>query len=198
MGQSNTAIREIVSLPLGAELRRAVDEHSGQEILDCYQCGKCSAGCPVAYAMDIPPHQVMRAVQLGLEEVLRCSAIWLCVFCQTCTARCPCDIDIARVMETLRLLAMGRGEEPAVKEVHLFHQEFLNLIRGYGRVPELRLGVNFNVKSGHFLANAGLLPYLLFRKGLSISHSLLFPPKARGLDEARKLFETAGSSREAR
>jgi len=198
MAQDTAAIRDIVRLPLDNRLRVAVEEHSEQPILHCYQCGKCSAGCPVAYAMDIPPHQVMRAIQLGLEEVLQSSAIWLCVFCQTCTARCPCEIDIARVMESLRMLAMERGNKPAEKDMHLFHQEFLNLIKSYGRVPELRLGLGFNLKSRHFLANAGLLPYMLLKKRLSIVHSLLSPTKVKGLDEVKRLFEKKTGSREVR
>jgi heterodisulfide reductase subunit C len=46
---------------------RQVEEISGQNLLACNQCGKCSAGCPVVAAMDILPSQVIRMAQLGME-----------------------------------------------------------------------------------------------------------------------------------
>lgn len=71
-----------------AEFLDQVENQSGQKVRICYQCGKCSAGCPVAYAMDLLPNQVMRLVQLGLkEEVLTCATIWLCASCETCATR---------------------------------------------------------------------------------------------------------------
>jgi heterodisulfide reductase subunit C len=49
-----------------------VEEISGQDIRNCYQCGKCSAGCPIAADMQLTPNQVIRLLQLGLvDEALR-------------------------------------------------------------------------------------------------------------------------------
>ena len=91
-------------------LQRRVEEASGQNVLACYQCGKCSAGCPVAGAMDLLPNQVIRLVQLGLvEEALTSQTIWYCAACLTCAARCPKGVDLPRVMEALRELAMERS-----------------------------------------------------------------------------------------
>lgn len=86
---------------------RQVEEASGQNPYACYQCGQCSAGCPAAFAMELLPNQVIRLVQLGRkEEALNCSTIWLCAGCLTCMARCPKGVDLARIMEALRELAM--------------------------------------------------------------------------------------------
>jgi heterodisulfide reductase subunit C len=72
------------------EFVRRVAELSGQNLNLCYQCGKCSAGCPISFAMDLLPNQVIRLVLLGLEEdIANCSAIWLCASCLTCAVRCP-------------------------------------------------------------------------------------------------------------
>ncbi len=76
---------------------------SGQDLLACYQCGKCSAGCPMAKYMDILPNQMIRFAQLGLKEALLSSnAIWLCVSCLTCNTRCPKGVKIAEVIEAIR------------------------------------------------------------------------------------------------
>jgi heterodisulfide reductase subunit C2 len=82
---------------------------SGQDLLACNQCGKCGAGCPVASALDLLPNAVIRLAQLGQEDVLEAQTIWICAACQTCLSRCPKDVDVPRVMEALRTLAMQRG-----------------------------------------------------------------------------------------
>ena len=80
-----------------------VIESAGEEIYDCYQCYKCSAGCPVSFDMDLLPHQVIRSVLFNQEEkVLSSRTIWICATCETCTTRCPNEIDIAGVMDVLR------------------------------------------------------------------------------------------------
>ena len=93
-----------------------VEEISGQDLLACNQCGKCSAGCPVAFVMDLLPSQVIRLVQLGSEEALEANTIWYCASCQTCLSRCPRGVDLPRVMEALRQIVLrdqGDRLEPA-------------------------------------------------------------------------------------
>lgn len=94
------------------DLVRRIEEISGQNLFACYQCGACSAGCPVAFAMDVLPSQVIRLVQLGqVEEALNSETIWFCAACQTCYARCPKGVDLSRIMEALREIALQeRGD----------------------------------------------------------------------------------------
>ena len=96
-----------------------VSELSGQNLLACYQCGKCSAGCPVVSQMDILPNQIIRFSQLGLEDDLLASkAIWTCASCMTCNVRCPKGINIAEVIEALRqILLRARKDHVEVKEL---------------------------------------------------------------------------------
>jgi heterodisulfide reductase subunit C len=84
-----------------------VQELSGQNLLACYQCGKCSAGCPAVSQMDILPNQIIRFAQLGFEdELLRSRSIWICESCFMCNARCPKGINIAEVIEALRQILL--------------------------------------------------------------------------------------------
>lgn len=95
-----------------SDLMKEIEELSGQNLYACYQCGKCSAGCPLAFSMDILPHQVIRLMQLGQTGlVLGSNSFWHCAACLTCSSRCPKGVDLARVMEALRtiLLRSGRG-----------------------------------------------------------------------------------------
>jgi len=99
---------------LDSDFVRQVTEISGQELLACNQCGKCSAGCPVAFAMDLLPSQVIRLAQLGMEEALEANTIWTCASCQTCLSRCPRGVDLPRVMEALRQIVLrDRGDRLA-------------------------------------------------------------------------------------
>src|SRR3990172_12582159 len=76
----------------------------------CYQCKKCSSGCPLTFAMDLLPDRVIRLAILGQEEMLLQSrTIWVCSSCETCTTRCPNGIDIAGVMDWLKEEALRRG-----------------------------------------------------------------------------------------
>ena len=107
--------RAVAGIKISADVVRSrffseVEKLSGQKILSCYICGKCSAGCPISSLMDIQPHQVIRLIQLGQEEeVLKSRTIWLCSSCFTCASRCPRGINLAAIMEALRALVLRRG-----------------------------------------------------------------------------------------
>jgi len=166
-------------------MKEFVQEHSGQHVANCIQCGKCTAGCPSSYAMDLGPRRAIRAVQLGLEqEALGSTSIWLCLSCYTCSARCPAQIDIAKVMETLRHLAVLKGIKPAEKDIALFHKLFLSNLQKHGRLYELRLGSEFSVLAGHPFANLGLLPDMLSKDKLP-----LMPRKVKLTPEVKAIFE---------
>ncbi len=96
-----------------------VERLSGQDLLACYQCGECSAGCPMAAYMDILPNQMIRYAQLGLKSELHSSnAIWMCASCYTCNSRCPKGVKIAEVIEAIRLVQLrARKDHFDVREV---------------------------------------------------------------------------------
>lgn len=95
---------------LGSPFFAKLEKISGQNLLACYQCGKCSAGCPMAPHMDVLPNQVIRLAQLGMQEqLLAARSIWVCVSCMTCNTRCPKEIRIAEVFEALREMVLRTG-----------------------------------------------------------------------------------------
>ncbi len=113
-----------------------VEELSGQNLMVCYQCGKCSAGCPAVEEMDILPNMIIRFAQLGLkEELLKSNAIWVCASCLTCNSRCPKGINIAEVIEAIRQILL-RKREDHVKVEKLTDKE-------KGDVPPIALISNF-------------------------------------------------------
>jgi len=108
-------------------------------VSSCYQCRKCSSGCPLTFAMDLLPDKVIRLALLGqAEAVLKSRTIWVCSSCETCTTRCPNDIDIAGVMDWLKEEAVKRGVSTPQPGVVAFHRVFLESIRrAGGRLPEV-------------------------------------------------------------
>ncbi len=96
---------------LGDSFVAQVEQISSQRILACYQCGNCSAGCPMSDHMDVLPNQIIRMVQLGMrEQLLASKAIWACVSCMTCNSRCPKNVRIAEVIEAVREIVLRTNE----------------------------------------------------------------------------------------
>jgi heterodisulfide reductase subunit C len=104
-----------VKLKAGPDERKfiqRIEELSGENVYACYQCGRCSAGCPMASEMDLLPNQIIRLVQMGMaEDVLRSKTLFLCASCFTCQSRCPKGIDLARVMEAVRHILDPKGRD---------------------------------------------------------------------------------------
>ncbi|MGQ9687177.1 MAG: 4Fe-4S dicluster domain-containing protein [Desulfobaccales bacterium] len=151
-----------------------VEQDSGIRVSACYQCKKCTNGCPVTFAMDLYPDQVIRLVQLGQRQaVLSCSTIWVCSACETCTTRCPNEVDIAGVMDYLKEQALKNGLTPAQPRTYAFHRVFLDDIGRRGRVFEGGLLPRYMLKSGEMwrklknleLADDLKLAYGMLRKG---------------------------------
>jgi heterodisulfide reductase subunit C2 len=157
---------------------------SGANLQACYQCQKCAAGCPVVDAMDLLPNQVLRHVQYGhRERVLGSKTIWICASCYTCSVRCPNDIDVAKIMDTLRHMAIRSGSKPGEKDIPVFHSSFLDEIKSRGRIHELSLILRFKLKTRDFLKDAGL-GWKMFRLG----KIKLFPSTLRGGKEIKEIF----------
>ncbi len=89
-----------------------IQQLSGQNLMACYQCGKCSAGCPGVSQMDILPNQIIRYVQLGLQKhLLESRSIWICASCFTCNTRCPKGINVAEVIEAIRQIVLRKHRD---------------------------------------------------------------------------------------
>ncbi len=130
------------------DTRKQIEQLSGEKISTCYQCEKCTNGCPMTFAMDIAPHQVMHSIQLGLtDEVINSDTIWVCASCETCTTRCPNEIDIAHVMDTLRQMSMKKGVKAQQKQAPIFHRSFLNNVKMLGRMHEMSMAVDFALRA---------------------------------------------------
>jgi len=83
----------------------------GEKVLNCFLCGTCTAGCPVASLDgDYNPRRMMRMILLGMKrELLSSPEIWQCTQCHTCVAHCPQDVRFADVVRALREIMVEEG-----------------------------------------------------------------------------------------
>ncbi|NLJ75831.1 MAG: heterodisulfide reductase subunit C [Peptococcaceae bacterium] len=174
------------SIVKNADFTEEIGIESGQPVQKCYQCGKCTAGCPLTFAMDYKPNQVIRMVQLGMkDELLKCQTIWICSNCSTCTTRCPCNVEVAEVMGALRIMAGKSGTTPPgkAKYVEVMYDALLGTVERFGRTYEVGLVMQNNLKSGKLFNNADMgMP--MFQRG----KLKLLPTKVQGAAEVARIF----------
>jgi heterodisulfide reductase subunit C len=137
--------------------------------------------------MDVSASQVMRLIHLGAErEVLESRSIWLCVSCETCTTRCPMGIDIAGVMDILRIMAVERKVDLPDARVEAFNRSFLRSVRRHGRVYEMGMLTAYKLRSRDLFSDLDKAPKLLAKKKLS-----LLPSRSAASSKVREVFERA-------
>jgi heterodisulfide reductase subunit C len=156
------------------------------EIYRCYQCLTCTLGCPLASAMDLYPHEILKYVQLGAKDkVLAVSTLWVCASCEACATRCPQEIEIVKLMDLLRRMAKEEGvvtdKGPVLNDV------FLEAIRKKGRVHELSLILDLKRRSGGLFTldtDEIRLGIEMFRHG----KLKILPTKIKETNVMKKLF----------
>lgn len=177
--------QEPCSVVIDPSLKDEIKKLCGENVLACYQCGECTAGCPAAFSMDIAPNQVIRMAQVGMkDEVLSTSAIWLCAGCETCATRCPKGVALSKIMDACRQIAVKSGKKPKELGVLQFHEEFLKEVQRNGRVHELTLIGIYKMRTRRFFEDMVQGIQMFLEGKLSI-----LPHRVKGTKEVRGLFK---------
>jgi len=174
------------ALAQAAQVRAELKHRYGIDVGRCYQCGKCSAGCPMAQEMDYSPRQILRLLQLGLkDEALHSRTIWLCATCATCTTRCPREVELARLMEGLRHEAKAKG---IITDKHnnLFFDFFLLIVKWLGRTYEGGLIILFNIFSLQPFKDVLHAPVMLYKGKINP-----FPHRISEAGQIRRIYARA-------
>jgi len=175
-------------------LLHEVMEITGLNATHCYQCGKCSAGCPMAPEMELKTHEIIRLLQLNLRgKLLTNESLWMCLTCETCTTRCPNEFDPAAVIDALRGIALKEHLNRVPRKILAFHTAFLDQIRSHGRIFEFGLVASYKLRSGALFADVATVPGMLARGKLALA-----PRRIEGIDEVRRIFDKcmAGEERQ--
>jgi heterodisulfide reductase subunit C2 len=177
-----------------AGLRRAVETLSGVDLSACYQCKKCSSGCPVAGITKSRPSEIIRHLQLGAgNELLASDLIWTCVSCETCSARCPMNINVAAVIDALRHLALERGAAKPEGNVPLFNRAFLKTVETFGRTYEIGMIAAYKLGSGKLMNDTEKFPAMLVKGKIA-----LLPPLGGDRKTVRRIFRKSKQNKGAK
>jgi heterodisulfide reductase subunit C len=179
---------QLTSAQVDSDWKREVERRLGRSVAECYQCGKCTAGCPTAYEMFHPIHAMMRLVQLGRkDEALASRSQWVCVACEACSTRCPKDVEPARLMTVLREMAQEQGTVNENElDVYDFHKSFLDMVRRFGRVYEMGLVASYKMKAPlHRGTQDVITGFRMFKRG----KPGLLPHKVQNLAAIRRIYE---------
>ena len=167
----------------GSKLAEAVMAESGQNVNVCFQCGKCAAGCPISYTMDYKPAQLIHAIRLGMDDlVFNSTTMWLCASCETCTTRCPQELDVAKVMDAVKITAVRQGVKPTISQVSAFYRAALANIKKCGRMYEMGMIVGLKMRTFEFFKDSKL-GMKMFMKG-----KLKLVPSFTGATRTWKIF----------
>ncbi len=154
-------------------LAGSLNKSAGIAASRCYQCGKCTAGCPLAEDMDVTPSHILRHLQLDLkgldQKILSSYSIWMCLACETCFTRCPQEVDIPKMMDFLRSESISRDlVHPKARDLLKFHKAFLDSIKKTGRLYEIGLIAGYKMRTFHFFQDLFLAPKLYFLGKLNL------------------------------
>lgn len=154
----------------------------------CYQCRKCSNGCPVATVEGYLPHRTVRLAQLGRDgRLLGGEEIWSCVGCGTCALRCPNGINVGEVVDGLRERALVERQASRKSRVPVFFSSFLQAVRMTGRAHEVTMLGLYKLRSRDLFSDLDSGLKLFLKRKLSP-----IPKRIRGMDQIRELFEGVG------
>jgi heterodisulfide reductase subunit C len=171
---------------IAGSLAEELKARCGTSPMSCYQCTKCSSGCPVAGRSDLRPHELVRLVHTNQRKmVLSSRFIWECTSCHTCITRCPQQVDICAMNDVLRELSLSEGLA-ADTAVPVFNEAFLASVRKRGRVHELGLMAVFKLRTKRFFEDMDKAPMMLTKGKLP-----LFGQRIGGRRERERLFERA-------
>ena len=137
-------------------LAEVMTVRGGKDVLECYQCGTCSASCPALQDMTHGPRRLMYMIQNGMEkEVLSSPDIWRCVSCYSCMSRCPRGIEITVLFSELRRLAVQKGYVED-KEAQ-FGQAFTVTLAQHGRMFEPELLTRYYLRTWDVKGMLGMI-----------------------------------------
>ena len=166
-----------------SDLIAEIDPNGKLRVSACYQCGKCSAGCPMHFEADLLPSQLIRLIQIGArDEVLTAKSVWTCASCGTCVSRCPMGVRTPEVIDRLREISVREKKSSDTKS-KAFNDSFLASVKKHGRVFEPGMLISYKLKSRDLFGDMDK-GRAMFAKG----KMRLTPPKGGDAAAVKRIF----------
>jgi heterodisulfide reductase subunit C len=172
-------------------LRQIVEEMSGVDLCTCYQCKKCTSGCPVAKLTKYGPSEIIRRLHLGAgNDLLDGDLIWICLSCETCYSRCPMQINTAAVIDALRVLAVERKAAIQQGNMPLMNSMFLKTVESFGRTYDLAMIMAYKLGTGSIMNDTDKFPAMLQKGKMAI-----FPHSGANKQVVKRIFKKSQQSK---
>lgn len=168
-----------------------VQERADVNLSTCYQCKKCSIGCPVADQTESHPSEIIRRLQLGAgDELLQSDLVWTCLSCETCFARCPNQINFTAIIDALKAIAVEKGVAKPEGDAPLFNRLFLETVQSYGRAYDLKAIAMYKMGTGILKQDMDKFPAMLKKRKIAI-----LPPSGADKSKVKRIFAMAAQNK---
>lgn len=175
----------------GRGLIGRIEELSGVDMSACMQCKKCGNGCPASAHSGSSPSEIIKRLQAGAgDEILDSPIIWNCASCETCHARCPMEINMAEVMDALRITAAARGAAKPAGNSPLMTKILLRTIKSFGRTYDLGAMIMYKIGTSTWFRDMGKTPMIFAKRKIA-----LLPSRGTDTKTVRRIFTTIEKAR---
>jgi heterodisulfide reductase subunit C len=191
-GEKNDMALRIAKRSQRESIKKRVEDLSGVNTNVCLQCKRCSNGCPIAMYTESSPAEIIKLLQLGAgDELLDNNLIWICASCNTCFSRCPMEIDMAAVMDALRILAVERGAATPEGNMPLMNRILLRTIKSFGRTYDMGAMILYKIGTSTYLNDLEKFPMLLKKGKIA-----LLPPRGADKKKVKRILQKFDAGKE--
>jgi len=168
----------------------------GAKMSLCMQCGVCSGSCPLGDAeMDHGPRKLFMMVRAGMKDaVLGSTTIFNCTSCYNCVVRCPREVPVQYILQSLATLAVAEGYAEAVKTDNMrFSGAFNWSTAKFGRTDERLMTAKYYFSFGLIaamkmsMANLKIALSMIKKKRMHLGA----PHRIKGTGELRAILAKA-------
>lgn len=102
------------------DLMKEIKKYSTKDfnVSACFNCGNCTAICPLSDEKYQFPRTLIRYAQIGMKEkILGSDLMWLCSYCNDCSDTCPRDAEPGEFVMATRRWAMGQYEVTRISQL---------------------------------------------------------------------------------
>ena len=117
-----------MSVTVDPTLLRTLQRYGAFDIAACFNCGNCTAVCPLTGADATFPRRIIRYAQVGMkDELLSAKELWTCYYCGECSETCPRQAEPGEFMAAARRYAIASYDRTRLART-MYLQPFLGTL----------------------------------------------------------------------
>ncbi len=114
---------------VNTELLGELKRFGAFDVTACFNCGNCTAICPLSNGDTSFPRRIIRYGQIGdRERLLASKEVWLCYYCGECSDTCPRQAEPGEFMASARRYAIGSLDPTGISHLLYTSKVFTGLL----------------------------------------------------------------------